>query len=75
MRLTAEQFLERPPKTSSALSALYVIHGAEPLAALEAADALRERVRAAGYVEREVLTAESGFDWSTLTSAGSERVL
>jgi len=69
MRLTAEQFLERPPKT---LSPLYVIHGAEPLAALEAADALRELVRKAGYVEREVLTAESGFDWSKLTSAGSE---
>ena len=69
MRLTAEQFLERPLKT---LSPLYVIHGAEPLAALEAADALREQVREAGYVEREVLTAESGFDWSKLTSAGSE---
>jgi DNA polymerase III subunit delta len=69
MRLTAEQFLEHPPK---ALSALYVIHGAEPLAALEAADALREQVRAAGYIEREVFTAESGFDWSRLKSAGSE---
>ena len=69
MRQTAEQFLERPPKS---LSALYVIHGAEPLAALEAADALREQVRAAGYIEREVFTAESGFDWSKLTSAGSE---
>lgn len=69
MRLTAEQFLERPPKS---LSALYVVHGAEPLAALEAADALREQVRAAGYVEREVFTAESGFDWSKLKSAGSE---
>ena len=69
MRLTAEQFLERPPNT---LSALYVIHGAEPLAALEAADALREQVRAAGYIEREVFTADSGFDWSRLKSAGSE---
>ncbi len=69
MRLTAEQFLDRPPK---GLSVLYAIHGAEPLAALEAADALREQVRAAGYVEREVLTAESGFDWSRLKSAGSE---
>ena len=72
MRLTAEQFLERPPQSSSALSALYVVHGAEPLAALEAADALREQVRAAGYIEREVFTAESGFDWSALKSAGSE---
>ncbi|MEO8101107.1 MAG: DNA polymerase III subunit delta, partial [Betaproteobacteria bacterium] len=69
MRLTAEQFLERPPK---ALSALYAIHGAEPLAALEAGDALRGQVRAAGYIEREVFTADSGFDWSKLKSAGSE---
>ena len=69
MRLTAEQFLERPPKS---LSALYVLYGAEPLAALEAADSLREQVRAAGYIEREVFTAETSFDWSKLTSAGSE---
>jgi DNA polymerase III subunit delta len=69
MRISAEQFLERPPKT---LSMLYVIHGAEPLAALEAADLLRDLARKAGYIEREVLTAESGFDWSRLTSAGSE---
>ena len=69
MRVSAEQFVERPPKT---LSPLYVIHGAEPLAALEAADLLRDRARKAGYVEREVFTAEAGFDWSRLRSAGSE---
>ena len=68
MRLTAEQFLERPPKT---LSALYVIHGAEPLAALEAADRLREIARNTGYSEREVFTAESGFDWGRLLGAGN----
>ena len=56
MRLSAEQFLERPPKS---LGTLYVIHGAEPLAALETADALRDRARLAGYTEREVFTAES----------------
>jgi DNA polymerase-3 subunit delta len=69
MRLTAEQFVERPPKT---LAPLYVIYGAEPLAALEAADLLRDRVRKAGYVEREVFNAEAGFDWSNLKAAGSE---
>ena len=69
MRLTAEQFLERPPST---LAPLYVVYGPEPLTALEAADALRERARAAGYAEREVLTAEAGFDWSRLLSASSE---
>ena len=69
MRLTAEQFLERPP---GKLAALYAIHGAEPLTALEAGDALRSMVREAGYVERDVLTVETGFDWSKLKSVGSE---
>ena len=69
MRITAEQFIERPPRT---LGSLYAIHGAEPLAALEAADALRGLARQAGYSEREVFTVETGFDWSRLLSAGNE---
>lgn len=72
MRLTAEQLLERPPKL---LGSLYVIHGAEPLAAMEAADVLRALALATGYTEREVFTAESGFDWSRLRTAGSELTL
>ena len=72
MRLTAEQLIERPPKS---LGSLYVIHGAEPLGAMEAADVLRAQARATGYTEREVFTAESGFDWSRLRSAGSELTL
>jgi DNA polymerase-3 subunit delta len=68
MRLTAEQFLDRPPKS---LQPLYVVYGAEPLGALEAADALRELAKSQGYIEREVFTAESGFDWSKLAAAGS----
>src|SRR5882724_11456343 len=68
MRVSAEQFVERPPK---ALSGIYVIHGAEPLAALEAADLFRELARAGGYVEREVFTAEASFDWGRLAAAGS----
>ena len=69
MSLTAEQFVESPPKL---LGPLYVIHGAEPLAAQEVADTMRERSRAQGYAEREVFTAESGFDWSKLLAAGNE---
>ncbi len=68
MRLTAEQFITQPPKT---LSPLVLIYGAEPLGALEAADALRDLARQQGYIEREVLTAESGFDWTRLAAAGS----
>ena len=67
MRLTAEQFIEHLPKS---LAKLYVIHGAEPLSALEAADALRDLAKRNGYVEREVFSAQAGFDWGQLRSAG-----
>lgn len=68
MRVTAEQFIEHPPKSPAKL---YAIHGAEPLAALEAADALRDLARKTGYIEREVFTAQAGFDWGLLRSAGN----
>ncbi len=68
MQLSAEQFLSKPPKS---LAALYVIHGPEPLAALETADCIRALARSQGYSEREVLTAEPGFDWSSLVAASS----
>ena len=68
MRLTAEQSIEHPPKS---LAKLYAIHGAEPLAALEAADVLRDLAKKNGYVEREVFSVQAGFDWGQLRSAGS----
>jgi DNA polymerase-3 subunit delta len=69
MRQTADQFAARPPQH---LAPLYVIHGAEPLSALEAADTIRRIARQTGYTEREVLTAEPGFDWSRLAASGRE---
>lgn len=68
MRLTAEQFIDHPPASPAKL---YAIHGAEPLAALEAADALRVLAKKTGYIEREVFTAQVGFDWGLLRSAGN----
>jgi len=53
------------------LRPLYVIHGDEPLLALEAADAVRAKSRASGYIEREVLLAERTFDWSQLAMSAS----
>lgn len=53
------------------LDALYVVVGAEPLLAFEAADAIRAAARAAGFREREVLTVEPGFDWARLALAAS----
>ncbi len=52
------------------LDTLYVVHGAEALLALEAADRIREAARMAGCTEREVFFAEPGVDWNRLL-AGS----
>jgi DNA polymerase III subunit delta len=53
------------------LRSLYVVHGDEPLLALEAADAIRSRARASGFSERIVLTAERGFQWGELAASGA----
>jgi DNA polymerase-3 subunit delta len=68
MPLRAEQLEAHLEKT---LASLYVIHGDEPLLALEAADAIRAAARRRGHAEREVLQVERGFDWSALAHAGA----
>jgi len=60
---------------AKSLAPLYVIHGDEPLLALEAADAVRAAARKRGYAEREVFVAERGFDWSEFAHAGASRSL
>jgi len=72
MQLRAEQL---EAQLSKSLASVYVIHGDEPLLALEAADAIRAAARRKGCEEREVLTAERGFDWSDLTQAGASQSL
>ena len=52
-----------------ALLPAYVIHGDEPLLAMEAAHAVRAAARKAGFAEREVLEPGRGFDWSEFTHA------
>ena len=51
------------------LSAIYVVHGDEPLLASEAGDEIRAAARAAGFDERDVLVAEAGFKWEAFTAA------
>src|SRR6266705_1037987 len=63
----------RPAQLAShlarALAPLYVIHGDEPLLAIEAGDEIRAAARAAGFDEREVLVAEPGFKWDAFAAA------
>jgi len=57
------------------IAPLYVIHGDEPLLALEAGDAIRAAARAAGATEREVFVVESGFRWDAFLAANVNRGL
>jgi DNA polymerase-3 subunit delta len=57
--------LERP------LAPVYVVHGDEPLQAIEACDAIRAAARRQGYDEREVLVAEAGFKWDAFVAASA----
>jgi DNA polymerase-3 subunit delta len=53
------------------LAPLYVVHGDEPLLALEAGDAVRAAVRAAGFAEREVFVVERDFKWDAFLAANA----
>jgi DNA polymerase-3 subunit delta len=62
---------ELDARLARGLAPLYVVHGDEPLLAMEAADAIRAKARAAGYAEREVHLVERGYDWSRLAQAAA----
>jgi DNA polymerase-3 subunit delta len=53
------------------LEPLYVIHGDEPLFAIEAGDAIRAAARRAGCEEREVLVADPSFRWDAFLAANA----
>jgi len=56
---------------SRTLAPLYLVHGDEPLLALEAGDVIRAAARAAGATEREVLVVEPGFKLDAFVGANA----
>ena len=54
------------------LAPVYVVHGDEPLLAIEAGDAIRAAARTAGCDEREVLVVERGFNWDAFSRGQRE---
>lgn len=51
---------------------LYMVCGEEPLQHREAVDMLRKAAKYYGYEEREIYTADAGFDWNLLLIAANE---
>jgi DNA polymerase-3 subunit delta len=60
-----------PAHLARGVAPLYVIHGDEPLAAIEAADAVRAAARRAGCDEREVFVVEQHFRWDGFVAANA----
>ena len=54
---------------------LYVVHGDEPLLAIEAGDLVRAAARPAGFEEREIVVAEQGFKWDAFAAANRNLAL
>ena len=66
MRIRTEQLEAHLAK---ALAPVYLVHGDEPLLALEAADRVRAAARSRGFTEREVFEPNRFFDWSEFAHA------
>jgi len=71
MRLKAEQL----PHSLNKLATVYLLSGDEPLQLNELADAVRTAARQAGFTNREVLTVDAHFDWSSLMLTGTANSL
>lgn len=52
-----------------ALAPVCFIHGDETLVVNECADAVRAAARAQGFADRQVFSADAGFDWNSLRAA------
>lgn len=61
MKLHPEQLAKHLKGT---LAPAYALSGEEPLQLMEAADAIRQAARAAGYTSREIYYVDGGFDWT-----------
>lgn len=74
MNVQSDQLL-RLLESGQPLSPVYLLSGDEPLQMMEAADAVRRVAKDQGYVDREILRVEAGFDWSSLSQAADEMSL
>jgi len=63
MQISADQL---PSHLKRGLAPVYFVYGEEQLLVEECIRAVRDAAHADGYLERQVLTVESGFDWNGL---------
>lgn len=66
MRLKPEQLVASLQKN---LGSVYLISGDEPLQIVELADSIRQATKQAGFLEREIFSTDTGFEWSEITTS------
>lgn len=66
MRLKSEQLTGALQKN---LGKVYLFHGDEPLQIGELADEVRHAAKHAGFLQREIFSSDTGFEWSEITTA------
>ena len=72
MQMRADQLKDH---LASEFAPVYLVHGDEPLLTMEACQAVRDAARERGFTEREVYTADRGFDWSSLSGVSQSMSL
>lgn len=68
-------FDQLPQHLQQGLAGFYLIHGDEPLLAMEAGDQIRSQARQEGFGERDVYHVEQGFDWHDVSFSSSNMSL
>ena len=74
MNVKSDQF-PKLLQNGQPLSPIYLLSGDEPLQMMEAADAVREAAKQQGFLDREILRVEPGFEWSSLGQSADEMSL
>ena len=66
MRIKPDQLQNHLTK---GLAGCYMVHGDEPLLQQEICDAIRNKARQEGFLERDLFHAEGRFDWQQITAS------
>lgn len=72
MKIRADQLVAQLQKK---LAPVYMVSGDEPLQRQECVDAIRASAREQGFIDREIMDGETGFDWASVRMSARERSL
>ena len=72
MKIRVDQLASQLQKK---LASIYIVSGDEPLQRQECVDAIRQVAREQGFIDREIMDGETGFEWASVRMSARERSL